>query len=1001
MTTVSDGNKGFSNIKRSAQANLEDYSFWQSLIKYYKTCIMQESGLSEFLQRRSTCDKYAFVRSRKELLLSNTEGEVKIDNAIRNLAYRAVEKGNALCYGYPVLLIKDEKSKVTRRKLAPLFVYDLALPEQGKPFPNALIPRTEEPFIYGTLLSFFGFKDEQQNSFINSINFEEWLGDPDTVRTYVSSIINELGARMIDIIDPESLKQVEEGNIDGVGFHNVAIVFQTSRSVYNARLLDELNTIEGKWDEASRTACAFLMPGYKTMPAQPTEHIDDTVLSAPLPLNDAQKAALRSSVKEPLTIVTGPPGTGKSQLVTSIVSNAWISGQSVLVASTNNQAVNVACSRAQGIWPGLILRTGSKDYRESLNELIQKLVTERDDIPDIRALKTRFSSVSERINVLLKSMDDATLFEIRMSSIRLGWEKLVNSLGTELIKVFVGNNRRALLKLKSFLSNYREGKGWFRQWRINKLIDRYKLDFIGRIDEVIEVLSLTLEWVYLNSKVMKFDSFNVLWEKLHGLEMEFTEASKDLSAALAKTSFRKGSTSLRMFAQARYRYGHGGGPQDYFSSALKYARAWATTALSAGASIPLKPALFDLVVVDEASQCSIPNIIPLLFRARRAVIIGDPMQLTHITTLTKQAEDSLIRTIGLNKNLLLANALSYRKHSLYRSLEKKVEGIFLLDEHYRSHPDIIEISNRLFYNDSLKILTDPRRYLDIGLPSVRWDNVKGNAIRPDNGSAINMREAEAVVKCVNDIARSTESSFSIGIVTPFSAQSKMISDMLDRSLSLVERQKIKLGIGTAHRFQGDERDIIVFSTVITQGLPDRTISWLEHTPNIFNVAVSRARSSLIVIGDRLYCSTLNGPLSDLAKYVTDLENKEKVSIACRRGELHSEAEKRLYEALVKKGIEVVLKARVQGYEADFVIVTENKIINIECDGRHHTDNAGRLRRQDRARDALIRAIGWDVIRVPAWKCLSDPDSIVDFISNEKEQLGEMQEKRMAGTITLY
>jgi superfamily I DNA and/or RNA helicase len=61
---------------------------------------------------------------------------------------------------------------------------------------------------------------------------------------------------------------------------------------------------------------------------------------------------------------------------------------------------------------------------------------------------------------------------------------------------------------------------------------------------------------------------------------------------------------------------------------------WAVTSLSAKGRVPFESGLFDLVVIDEASQCDIASVLPLLFRAKRAVIIGDPQQLRHISRLT-------------------------------------------------------------------------------------------------------------------------------------------------------------------------------------------------------------------------------------------------------------------------------------------------------------------------------------------------------------------------------
>ena len=166
-------------------------------------------------------------------------------------------------------------------------------------------------------------------------------------------------------------------------------------------------------------------------------------LAIPIPLNDAQQAALRDALNEPLTVVTGPPGTGKSQLVTSIISSAWLSGQSVLVASTNNQAVDVACARSQELWPGLVVRTGSKDYRESSKQLLLRLVEDRVLSPDLRALRTCFVASGERARAAIRAIDQRTEWEERLVAVQLGREKVAGIIGIN-IQSFGARHTRSL-----------------------------------------------------------------------------------------------------------------------------------------------------------------------------------------------------------------------------------------------------------------------------------------------------------------------------------------------------------------------------------------------------------------------------------------------------------------------------------------------------------------------------------------------------------------------------
>ena len=92
-----------------------------------------------------------------------------------------------------------------------------------------------------------------------------------------------------------------------------------------------------------------------------------------LALNDSQERALIAASRDAVTVVTGPPGTGKSQLVAALVANQWVSGRSVLVASTNNGTVDVAARRCASLDEALLIRTGNRDQRDALPAVLEAL----------------------------------------------------------------------------------------------------------------------------------------------------------------------------------------------------------------------------------------------------------------------------------------------------------------------------------------------------------------------------------------------------------------------------------------------------------------------------------------------------------------------------------------------------------------------------------------------------------------------------------------------------
>src|SRR6185437_491588 len=255
---------------------------------------------------------------------------------------------------------------------------------------------------------------------------------------------------------------------------------------------------------------------------------------------------------------------------------------------------------------------------------------------------------------------------------------------------------------------------------------------------------------------------------------------------------------------------------DLASKTTKALSCWAVTSLAARGRVPFVSAEFDLVVIDEASQCDIASALPLLYRAKRAVIIGDPQQLRHISRLSAQRDQAL-----MVKHALLdvpGPSWGYRANGLYdlAASKAKAESIIALRDHHRSHADIINFSNHFFYRGKLRVATDYRRLKRPEGPAVRWINVQGNVVQPASGGAVNRVEAEAVVRELKRIAIQQRFSGEIGVVTPFRAQANLIDELItaDNALAPVLASRNFIS-ETAHKFQGDERDLIVFSPVVS------------------------------------------------------------------------------------------------------------------------------------------------------------------------------------------
>lgn len=187
---------------------------------------------------------------------------------------------------------------------------------------------------------------------------------------------------------------------------------------------------------------------------------------------------------------------------------------------------------------------------------------------------------------------------------------------------------------------------------------------------------------------------------------------------------------------------------------------------------------------------------------------------------------------------------SYVTNSLYNVAEGVVnshEEIISLREHYRSNSDIINFSNKEFYNNSLRIATsvnDLHSSLEIVHPII-WENVVGESKRPSSGGLLNIQEAIAVVEKLKEISIENSYIGSIGVVSPFRAQVNKIREIIHKDTDLVSRMNsVNLLINTVHGFQGDERDIIIFSPVVSDNITSGASLFLSKEENVFNVAIT-------------------------------------------------------------------------------------------------------------------------------------------------------------------
>jgi hypothetical protein len=286
-----------------------------------------------------------------------------------------------------------------------------------------------------------------------------------------------------------------------------------------------------------------------------------------------------------------------------------------------------------------------------------------------------------------------------------------------------------------------------------------------------------------------------------------------------------------------------------------------TTLLSIGSGFPLEPDVIEQLVVDEAGQCHAPYAASALFRARRALIIGDIHQLEPIVGLSAAEDDRLLDRAGLAPQDPRAAAFRMaapRTTSVQTLAERAAAEIVPLRDHFRCQPEIIGISSRLVGYDlvvrtpprSLSVMSEVLSAPTLLVPTRGAQRAWGRSQQNPDEAA---RVVELAARLVDDGIPASE----IGIVTPYQAQYHLLRRLLQRrglpvggggvgGLGPARDEAEAILLGTIHRLQGGERDVVLLSMVART---PQSLRWIDERPNLLNVAVSRARVHLVIVGD--------------------------------------------------------------------------------------------------------------------------------------------------------
>lgn len=710
----------------------------------------------------------------------------------------------------------------------------------------------------------------------------------------------------------------------------------------------------------------------------------------PFPLGETQLLAARSALIGPLTVITGPPGTGKSQVITSIMLSAAAAGRSVLLAARQHRAIDAVQERMEALTGDRVLLVranesegfGKFTFSDALDAL-QTRPGEQDAICSFERHLSKVADVDDERWSLLDRWRDLKAAGEEEAALLAEIEKLASE-RTKLAGAEPGKGARyrkpgllarllgVLARLFLVRKDFQIGPA-FR----HAVFDREETRLRAALEAVEDrIRSLRVE---LDGKSETPVTLGAKIERLSGGLLE--PLLDRLDAVLPED--RQALVGIAGDVQIM---GRGNLDTRACRLIMKHMPLWAVTTLAAGSRIPLEAGLFDYVVFDEAAVTDIASAIPLLFRAKAAVIVGDPMQLGMISNLDPREE-----RLMLGRHDLLRPGIgrfAQGRTDLFRLAASALANApFLLNEHFRCHPDIAAYFSEAFYGRRLVALTDVKRLrVPKGFrPGLHWTNVQGPVATGRDlgmgGSAYSDAEAAAVIAELRAlIAQGFEGT--VGVVTFFAPQARRINELLARNIEPKALDTLNVKVFTANKFQGDERDVMLVSLCLAPGMPPGARNFLMREKRLLNVAVSRARAVCHIFGDRKYAASCGIPhIETLVRRVEAASRTRPESVDDR---FDSPWEKRLYDALVARGHAPIPQHPVAGRFLDLALLDEARTpqlrLDIEVDGvAFHTDADGNRLATDLWRDHQLASLGWKVLRFWVYELRDDMEACLERI----------------------
>lgn len=667
-------------------------------------------------------------------------------------------------------------------------------------------------------------------------------------------------------------------------------------------------------------------------------------------INLDQLLSIHNAMNTPVSYTQGPPGTGKTNTIINTIITAFFNNKTVLFSSFNNHPIDtvfqtlssLTYTKASGITDSIPFPILRLGNTEKIKEALQYIQTLYKKCKDITVYDTTLKR--NKYYTIERAKKLSALLKTHQEAVDLAERK---------------NTLQAMLEKNMSMEMQLVLEGH----QLNAIREKLK-----KIPPVSDHDALKL----LENDETEFLKY--LYYMSAGYIKKLADSEyADLRAILRCTDEEERVTAFNRYISV----------DENVYKLQKIFPIIATTCISAH-KLGSGKAYFDCTIIDEASQCNTAvSLIPII-RGKTLMLVGDTQQLNPVITL-----DENINT-ALKEKYTVPDDYDYTTNSIYKTFlaNDAISEEILLRNHYRCNKKIIQFNNEKYYNNQLNIISestaaDPLVFYNI-------------ADTKNNFKNTSQQEAEAIVTYIKN-----NPDKNIGIITPFRNQKEQI----EYSLKEAALNPEKYVCGTVHAFQGDEKDVMLFSLALTDSTHDKTYEWLKNNRELINVATSRAKERLVLfLNDaalnRLHRNTKKIPQDDiyeLAEYVkksgaytvTKCENDSRAlgtkPYKTETEEVFLATLNQALSTIITENKKYCVETEVQASHIfkkntvhldyfyrcsfDFVIYKigyRNKkeaVLAIELQGREHYDNE-KIKHRDEMKKEICKTHGFVLISVP-------------------------------------